>query len=97
MLNIKKALKRYKAIFVTFIVLGIVGIICFVLDYFNIPFKIGFNFNFLNLDDKRDLEVKNRIKKMFNIKRVYSKVSILYDSIGNRKLAEEYYKLYEEC
>lgn len=49
-LNIKKALKRYKAIFVTFIVLGIVGIICFVLDYFNIPFKIGFNFNFLNLD-----------------------------------------------
>ena len=54
-------------------------------------------FNFLILDDKRDLEVKNRIKKMFNIKRVYSKVSILYDSIGNRKLAEEYYKLYEEC
>lgn len=48
--NFKKALKKYKAIFITFALFLLLGAICLVLDYFNIPYKLGFNFNFLNLD-----------------------------------------------
>ena len=48
--NFKKALKKYKAIFITFALFLLLGVICLVLDYFNIPYRLGFNFNFLNLD-----------------------------------------------
>ena len=46
----KSFIKKYKAIFITFALFVLIGIICFVLDYFNIPYRLGFNFVFLNLD-----------------------------------------------
>lgn len=46
----KKIFKKYKVIVITFALFLLIGIICFVLDYFNIPYKLGFNYVFLNLD-----------------------------------------------
>lgn len=46
----KKASEKYNAIFITFALFLLLGVIFLVLDYFNIPYRLGFNFNFLNLD-----------------------------------------------
>lgn len=46
----KSFIKKYEAIFITFALFLLIGIICFVLDYFNVPYRLGFNFIFLNLD-----------------------------------------------
>ena len=46
----KSFIKKYKAIFITFALFLLIAIISFVLDYFNIPYRLGFNFVFLNLD-----------------------------------------------
>ncbi len=46
----KRILKKYKVIIITFALFVLIGIISFVLDYFNIPYRLGFSFVFLNLD-----------------------------------------------
>lgn len=48
--GIKNRAKKYKIVFLTFALFLLLGIICLVLDYFNIPYRLGINFNFLNLN-----------------------------------------------